>query len=617
MRPLSDETIVPESDQVTELPPLRIACLVKQVPRFDAMQLGPDGRLVRSGLELEMNPYCRRAVATGTMLAKQTSGRCTVFSLGPPSADDILREAVAWGADDGVLISDPAFAGSDTLATAKALAAALRHEGPFDLVLVGRNSVDADTGQVGPQLAELLDIAFIGGARTLTVDHGLVQARLEHDDGWCTIEARLPALISCAERLCEPCKVDAAGRADVPAERIRRLSAADLGRGPWGQSASPTSVGEVKLHRHERDRRVLAGPLEDQVAELVASLRQRGLVGESEQRGSAAVEVSPTAAAQAGGGITVVLEPGRKEVAREQLGAAAAIGYATGRGVVAVVPSPCADLATLSSWGADHVVLLEGSREADDVSAALATWCGRAAPWAVLVPSTMWGRETAGRLAARLDAGLTGDAIGFEVVDDRLVAWKPAFGGQLVAAITATSPIQLATVRPGVFPLLQPRAGAVPSVETLRADRRDRVIVHARGHDDDIEILANARRVIGVGAGVDPSRYDEIDELAEMIGGVRAATRQVTDHEWMPRSRQVGVTGRSIAPELYVAVGISGKFNHTIGVRGAGTIVAINSDADAPIFEQCDIGVVADWTVVVPLILTALRRELATAADAG
>ena len=130
--------------------PLRIAALVKQVPKFEQMQLGADGRLKREGIELSLNPYCQRAVSKGVELAQKTGGSCTVISLGPPAAEDIIRWGVAWGADRGILISDPAFAGSDTLATARALAAAVKKEGPFDLILVGKNSVDADTGQVGP-----------------------------------------------------------------------------------------------------------------------------------------------------------------------------------------------------------------------------------------------------------------------------------------------------------------------------------------------------------------------------------------------------------------------------------------------------------------------------------
>ena len=112
---------------------LKIAVLIKQIPKFEEMSMTADGCLVREGIALEMNAYCRRAVAQGITLARDNGGRCTAFTLGP--AKDVLREAIACGADAGVLISDPAFAGSDTLATARALAAALAREGPFDLIL--------------------------------------------------------------------------------------------------------------------------------------------------------------------------------------------------------------------------------------------------------------------------------------------------------------------------------------------------------------------------------------------------------------------------------------------------------------------------------------------------
>src|SRR5437879_1613286 len=246
------------------------------------MELGPDGRLRRDGIEPEMNPYCRRAVSKAVELAAERAGsHVTVFTLGPPAADDTLREAIAWGLDrgvesTGVHVTDAAFAGSDTLATAKALAAALTREGPFDLVLAGRNSVDADTGQVGPEVAELLDLPFLTGVRYLAIDGTRVDARCEHDDGWMQAEVELPAVLSCAERLTEPSKVDPPGRAAVPADRIRRLSAADLGPGPWGVDASPTAVGPVKVMEVARARHTRAdAPLDEQVRDAARRLIER------------------------------------------------------------------------------------------------------------------------------------------------------------------------------------------------------------------------------------------------------------------------------------------------------------------------------------------------------
>ena len=591
---------------------LRIAVLVKQVPRFEAMRLGDDGRLVRDGIELEMNPYCRRAVTTGVALAAETGGTCTVYTLGPSCADDVLREAVAWGADRGVLVTDPAFAGSDTLATAKALASALDRNGWFDVALVGRNSVDADTGQVGPQIAELLDVGFVGAARTLSVDGELLRARVELDDGWADVEADIPCIVSCAERLCEPCKVEPERRATVPAHRIRSLGAADLGPGPWGIEASPTRVGRVRLLEHARERLVLSGPPSEQVDRAIEVLSRRGALpgagGEGTPRERRCVPPARRDA-HTSGRIVVVAERGRPRVARELLGRAAELAVELPGRVTAIVPAPAVDVTELYRWGADEVVLLEGSGAAEDLAMAVRRWCADHLPWAVLAPSTMWGRELAGRLSVLLDAGLTGDAIELEVANGRLVAWKPAFGGQLVAAITSVSAVQLVTVRPGVLDLLAARSAGAPTVTTLdvAANGRARVLDGAR--DDDADQLGAAHTVVAVGAGVPPERYGELDELLGVLGATLAATRKVTDKAWMPRSRQVGITGHSIRPDLYVAVAVSGKFNHMVGVRAAGTVLAINCDPAAPVFAACDVGIVGDWTEIVPLLTRAVARS--------
>jgi electron transfer flavoprotein alpha subunit len=594
---------------------VRIAVLVKQIPAFEEMELGPDGRLRRDGIDLEMNPYCRRAVAKAVELAADREGsQVVVFTLGPAAADDTLREAAAWGLDRGVDISgvhviDVAFAGSDTLATAKALAAALTREGPFDLVVTGRNSVDADTGQVGPELAELLDLPFLTGVRHLNVSSDdVITARCEHDDGWLQAEVRLPAVVSCAERLCEPAKVDPPGRAAVPSGRIRRLRAADLGAGPWGADASPTWVGPIKVMAVSRARMLHPDrALDDQVLAAVRVLRERGSLRQLPL--DARAETVPRRRARSSErAVAVVVEPDRAHAARELLGVAARLAAEIDAGVVAItVTDPEPDL--LGAWGADHIVHFEGPNVEEDVAGALASWADTHRPWAIIAGSTAWGREVASRAAAALEAGLTGDAVDLEVGDGRLIAWKPAFGGQLVAAIGATSAIQMATVRAGMITAPAPRSyEPVPAVACVAMAARDRVRVLARTRDDDLDALAEAAVVIGVGRGVQPDEYDALEPLRVLLGAELGATRKVTDEGWLPRSRQVGITGRSIAPRLYVSVGASGKFNHTVGLRAARTVLAINCDADAPIFGSCDVGIVADWHDAVPLVVAELAR---------
>jgi electron transfer flavoprotein alpha subunit len=149
-----------------------------------------------------------------------------------------------------------------------------------------------------------------------------------------------------------------------------------------------------------------------------------------------------------------------------------------------------------------------------------------------------------------------------------------------------------------------------PDVDSCAITPRSRVRLVSQRRDDDVEVLARAEAVIGVGAALRPDEYEDLSPLASLLGAELAATRKVTDNGWAPRARQVGITGRSIAPRLYLALGLSGKFNHMVGVRAAGTILAVNQDAGAPVFSQCDIGIVGDWHVVVPALTVALRQEL-------
>ena len=213
----------------------------------------------------------------------------------------------------------------------------------------------------------------------------------------------------------------------------------------------------------------------------------------------------------------------------------------------------------------------------------------------MLAPGTLWGREVAARTAARLGAGLTGDAVGFGVEDGRLVAWKPAFGGSLVAAIRCSSGVQMATVRPGVLPLRAPRpAGAPLPLDTVAGSARGRVEVLDAGRDDEVEALRAARSIVTVGTGVAPDEYGELDALLKVLGAEMGATRKVTDKGWLPRARQIGITGHSVAPALYVAIGVSGKFNHMVGARERGTVVAINNDPGGPDLRvAADVG--ASW----------------------
>jgi electron transfer flavoprotein alpha subunit len=342
---------------------------------------------------------------------------------------------------------------------------------------------------------------------------------------------------------------------------------------------------------HDRAGKILSGTAADQAAEAVALLAERGaLEAATPDPVVPPAGRGPAAPASSGsvGVIAVLIEPDRPQVGMELLGAASELAASLG-GRVRALAFEGAAIDTLGAGGADAVTTFTGAPLAEDVAAAIVGWSAENPLWAVLGPSTAFGREVLGRMAAALGAGM--------------------FSGALVADIFCTSDVRLVTVRPGVLPLVPPREHT-PDVSSWPITPRSRVRVVSQRRDDDVEVLARAEAVIGVGAALRPDDYEELSPLASLLGAELAATRKVTDKGWAPRARQVGITGRSIAPRLYVALGLSGKFNHMVGVRAAGTILAVNEDPGAPVFSQCDIGIVGDWHVVVPALAAALRQEL-------
>ncbi|MYG94298.1 MAG: hypothetical protein F4138_04800 [Acidimicrobiia bacterium] len=632
---------------------LRVAVLAKQIPAFENMMLNPDGRLLRDGVGMHINDYCRRAIAKGTEVARVSGGTVTVFTLGPPVAENVCREAILFGVDQTIHICDPAFAGSDTLATAKALARALEHFGPFDLVFMGRNSVDADTGQVPPQLAEMLKLPFAAGVRCFSLHGEQTELRLEHDDRWVDVTVQLPVVLSCAERLCEPCKIkDPRAWATVDASLIQTCKAAELGTGPWGQAASPTSVGAVHSLKVQRKRRMLSGTIEQQVAEAAAIFADLGVLDSSNapnpgtvvhtttlihatsNTATDTITTTDTNSATDNAGVVVLAEPGKDRINKELLATAAELSCEVGGRVTAIGPGLDNPDLELGPWGADQQIAITASNgsmkimsekimseeitfekiAAEDVAIAITKWISNTLPWAVLAPGTIWGREVASRIAATLNAGLTGDAVELRINDQgRLIAMKPAFGGSMLAEVLCSSPIQMVTVRPGVLPYRHPnlkRPEAKRSVLPSPAHSRMKIV--ATHTTDDSTELANASVVIGVGQGVDPKDYPKLEQHRRAIGATLCATRKVTDNGWMPRARQVGITGHSISPQLYLAIGTSGKFNHTVGVRNAGIVVGINSDPTAPLWDVVDIGIVGDWAEVLDALIPRLLSNRTT-----
>lgn len=224
-----------------------IVCL-KQVPDTEAVKLNPEtNTLVRDGVENIMNPFDRQALEAALMLKDKEGAKVTVLTMGLPQATDILKEAIAMGADEGILLSDRALAGSDTLATSMALAAAVKHIGDYDLVMCGKQAVDGDTAQVGPEMAEHLGIPQITGALKIDYADGKFVVVRENESSVQTLACAAPLLVTVTRAEKEPRFASIKGKMKARKAAIPTLTVADLAIDAKlvGLSGSPTKVKKV------------------------------------------------------------------------------------------------------------------------------------------------------------------------------------------------------------------------------------------------------------------------------------------------------------------------------------------------------------------------------------
>ncbi|MFM8409649.1 MAG: electron transfer flavoprotein subunit alpha/FixB family protein, partial [Alphaproteobacteria bacterium] len=382
----------------------------------------------------------------------------------------------------------------------------------------------------------------------------------------------------------------------------------------------PTWVEDVRAVEVARERRVVDAR-EDLGAGIAAArdLVRRVLAGNaSSARGRIP---DHRRVADPRGGVWVVVERSPagaiRPAAFELLGAADELAGRLGVGVSAIVVEPLP--AAIAPWSrelvADEVAAELGRAGADallvprggvaiapwDFAATVAAAVVSCAPRAVLAPASALGREIVPRLAARLGVGLTGDALGVELSPEGdLLQLKPAFGGQVVAPIRSRTRPEMTTLRPGMMEPIRPDAlrAAAAVVEIERVAPPDvlagRWLAFESEVGEETAALDAAAAVVCVGFGLGKDGVDDARALARVLGGAVGGTRRVCDSAWLPRQAQIGISGRSVAPALYLALGVRGSFNHMVGVGRAGAVVAVNRDPEAEIFAGSDLGIVAD-----------------------
>ena len=610
---------------------MKIVVCVKYVPVVARIQFDYVNKtIIREGVPSEVNPFDMLGLVRAVELKSAPDDQVVALCMGPPQAREGLLECLALGADRAILLTDRALAGSDTLATARALSLALKNEAP-DLIICGRNSADSETGQVGPETAELMGIPHVGQVSKLDLNadsNTIVTERLT-DEGYQVIECPLPALVCVTEGVAEETFPDREQLAEAETKPLEEVTCAQLSpdSSQFGAEGSPTWVEEIRLVEPNRSGVIIEEEDPQVAAEQAASLLKERLESlDAEAGGSPVDQATARFPDSRDKSIWVVAESwpaGLAHVTLELLGKARELTSFTRSEVAAILIGPAQpDLTNqLAAYGADRVLVLDntgmGPVWGRQVVQSLAAAVHQAQPYAVLFASTPDGRDLASRVAARLALGLTGDAIDLEIDEEgRLVQLKPALGGNVVAPILSKTLPNMVTLRPGLLTPIAPDISSQAPVEAIAAvsfDGPDVTVLEEHVQEDIGALeLIQAQVVLGVGMGIGgPENLPKIQKLAHSINASLAATRNVTHEGWLPVQIQVGISGRSITPKVYLAVGIRGAFNHTVGIQKAGVILAINQNRRHAIFKSADFGIVGDWNEFLPPLIEALKPVLA------
>jgi len=288
----------------------------------------------------------------------------------------------------------------------------------------------------------------------------------------------------------------------------------------------------------------------------------------------------------------------------------------------------------LAEYGADKVIVVDDPElkeyRTEPYTHALASVINEFKPDIVLVGATAIGRDLGPRVSARVATGLTADCTVLEIGDfplnplpnqeqkhGQLLMTRPAFGGNTIATIACPdNRPQMATVRPGVMQKIEPIAGAKANIVEFNPgftpdNKYVEILEVVKAVSDTVDIM-DAKILVSGGRGVgSKENFKLLEDLAAVLGGTVSCSRAVTDSGWLPRDLQVGQTGKTVRPNVYFAIGISGAIQHVAGMEESDIIIAINKDEDAPIFDVADYGIVGDLNKIVPQLTEAIKAQLA------
>ncbi len=626
--------------------------LVKQVP--DIKNIPKEawdwekGTLKRALLDNVLNELDKQALALALRMREKRDGKIVSLTMGPLFAEEVLRYSLSIGADAGVLLTDRKLGGADTAATAYPLAQAIRKienelfgADKNYIIVSGMQSIDGDTAQVPPQIAEELGIVHIAYATSLNIDNGNLRIERITRRGTETVTPmNYPCLITVTQWT-QPLNAPFSRTRWAHLQKLYQWDANDINadESRIGLTGSRTNVVRIFSPKEVSQRSCV---FENDFGKLVRMLKEAyvsKLQAAEKEVEKPKYHLPEGKKADYKGDVWVYAEQERGEInpaSFELLGKATELANPLNEKVGAVlVGKGIKSLAKeLIAYGADKVYIAEHELLEEFLpvpyARAVSELVEEYRPQMMLFSATPLGRELAPRVAYRTQSGLTADCTGLDIVDLKrsereftgvLMQTRPALGGNIMASIiTQNSKTQMSTARPGVMQALVPdntRKGEIlENVPDIKESDRGARIISAELRQFTSE-LKDAAVIVSGGRGFKTKEdFDKyITPLAETMGkylgqeAMVGASRLAVESGFIDRSHQVGQTGQTVKPRVYVAVGISGAVQHLTGMQNSDVILAINKDPNARIFKVADFGIVGNLEEIIPELITALNSQ--------
>ncbi|MBL0687023.1 MAG: FAD-binding protein [Sulfurospirillum sp.] len=629
---------------------LTIISLMKQVPIASQMRMGDDGLMDRTKAKSIINIDCQYALEAGLQMKNDNpDAKLIVCSMGPPSFEESLKKAISMGYDEAYLLSDRKLGGSDTYATGLAISTMLKHLGfgkGLDedfIVIAGRQTSDGDTAHVPSQVAENLDVPQATFVEVASLNNNIIKAKRVIEGGYQIMSIPLPCVLSFTPTGVNPRRASLAGVVKAGNSKITIFGIDDINLSDQkiGLSGSPTIVAKVINIKSERAPiKMIDGRKEDElVTNLISSMKDGKNTLEVEKKKVVKAKKRPedfavvdfrdgasgilTWAEIVNGKISrpslELLTPAKnlvKQLAEDTKIITVVIGKNLGN-----IPKE------LISYGADEVIVIDDDRLEEYIILPFASIfeqiIKKINPEIALFAATTPGRELAPRIGVKTNSGVTADCTALEIGEhiDRkkktiftpiLESRRPTYGESKLATILGFTCPQISTARAGTFEVPAQdtkRKGKITSFEPklIKEHFATKIIEKIVGKSG-VDTLFTADIIVSGGRGSIGDNMKLIQDLAEALKkkGVNAewaVSRPVVDEGLVEYARQVGQTGKSVRPKIYIAVGISGAIQHIAGMKESETIIAINHNAKEAIFKNADFGIVGKYEDILPELI--------------